>query len=67
MSLLHSDLQEHSSAVSLLACLLFPIFLSCVLLDPCPGYRGLFVQPGVKVLILKPGGSVSLPSQARLC
>lgn len=28
VSLLHSDLQEHSSAVSLLACHFFPIFLS---------------------------------------
>lgn len=63
VSLLPWDPQEHSSAVSLLACLLFPIFLSCVLLSACPGYRGLSVQPGVKVFRLKPGGSVvSLPS-----
>lgn len=67
MSLLHWNLQEHSSAVSLLACLLFPIFLSCVLLNTCPGYRGLSVQPEVKVFRLKPDGSMSLPSQALLC
>lgn len=54
VSLLHSDLQEHSSAVSLLACPSSP--------SSWPGYRGLSVQPGVK-----PGGSVSLPSQALLC
>lgn len=66
MSLLHSDLQEHSSAVSLLACLFFPIFLSCALLSTCPGYRGLSVQPEMQGLKLKPGGSVSLPSQALL-
>lgn len=59
VSLLHLDLQEHSSAVSLLACHFFPNF--------CPGYRGRSVQPGMKVFRLKPGGSVSLPSQALLC
>lgn len=41
-----------------------PMFCSTPVLA---GYRGLSLQPGLKVFRLKPGGSASLPSQALLC